>query len=47
VNSPEIKGKIAKSGDVPAATVQEFADLLAREHPRWERTVRAAQIKPE
>jgi tripartite-type tricarboxylate transporter receptor subunit TctC len=47
VNHPEVKGKIAQSGDVPAATVQEFADLLAREHPRWERTVKSANIKPE
>ncbi len=47
VNSPDIKGRIAQSGDVPAATVQEFSDLLAREHVRWERTVRTANIKPE
>lgn len=47
VNSPDIKGKIAQSGDVPAATVQEFSDLLAREHVRWERTVKTANIKPE
>lgn len=47
VNSPELKAKIAQTGDVPAATVAEFADLLAREHVRWERTVKSAQIKPE
>ena len=47
VNSPDIKGRIAQSGDVPAATVQEFSDLLAREHVRWERTVKTANIKPE
>jgi tripartite-type tricarboxylate transporter receptor subunit TctC len=47
VSNPEVRGKIAQSGDVPAATVQEFADLLAREHPRWERTVKSANIKPE
>ena len=47
VNNPEVRAKIAQSGDVPAATVQEFADLLAREHPRWERTVKSANIKPE
>jgi tripartite-type tricarboxylate transporter receptor subunit TctC len=45
VSNPEVRGKIAQSGDVPAATVQEFADLLAREHPRWERTVKSANIK--
>lgn len=47
LKSPEVHQKIAQSGDVPAATVQEFADLLAREHVRWERTVKSANIKPE
>ena len=47
LKSPEIRDKIAQSGDVPAGTVQEFADLLGREHVRWERTVKAANIKPE
>ena len=47
LQNPEVRSKIAQTGDVPAATVQEFADLLAREHVRWERTVRNAQIKPE
>ena len=47
LKSPDIRDKIAQSGDVPAGTVQEFADLLGREHVRWERTVKAANIKPE
>lgn len=47
LKSPDIRDKIAQSGDVPAGTVQEFAELLAREHVRWERTVKAANIKPE
>ena len=47
LKSPEVNQKIAQSGDVPAGTVQEFADLLAREHVRWERTVKSANIKPE
>ena len=47
LKSPEIRDKIAQSGDVPAGTVQEFAELLGREHGRWERTVKAANIKPE
>ena len=47
LKSPDIHDKIAQSGDVPAGTVQEFADLLGREHVRWERTVKAANIKPE
>ena len=47
LKSPEIRDKIAQSGDVPAGTVQEFADLLGREHGRWERTVKVANIKPE
>ena len=47
LKSPEIRDKIAQSGDVPAGTVQEFAELLGREHGRWERTVKVANIKPE
>ena len=47
LKSPEIRDKIAQSGDVPAGTVQEFADLLGREHVRWESTVKTANIKPE
>ena len=47
LKSPEIHDKIAQSGDVPAGTVQEFAELLSREHGRWERTVKVANIKPE
>jgi tripartite-type tricarboxylate transporter receptor subunit TctC len=47
LNSPDVRGRIAQSGDVPLGTPQEFADLLSREHARWERTVRSANIKPE
>lgn len=47
LSSADVRSKIAQSGDVPAGTVQEFADLLSREHLRWERTVRSANIKPE
>ncbi len=47
LQSPELRGKIAQTGDVPAGTPEEFSDLLAREHVRWERTVKAANIKPE
>ena len=47
LKSPDIRDKIAQSGDVPAGTVQEFAELLSREHVRWERTVKSANIKPE
>lgn len=47
LKSPEIRDKVAQSGDVPAGTVQEFADLLGREHVRWESTVKTANIKPE
>jgi tripartite-type tricarboxylate transporter receptor subunit TctC len=45
--SPDVRDKIAQSGDVPAGSMQEFAELLGREHVRWERTVKAANIKPE
>jgi len=47
LNSPDIRSRIAQSGDVPLGTTQEFTDLLSREHVRWERTVRSANIKPE
>ena len=47
LNSPDVRNRIAQSGDVPLGTPQEFADLLSREHARWERTVRSANIKPE
>jgi tripartite-type tricarboxylate transporter receptor subunit TctC len=47
LKSPDVRDKIAQSGDVPAGSMQEFAELLGREHVRWERTVKAANIKPE
>lgn len=47
LKSADIHDKIAQSGDVPAGTVQEFSELLSREHIRWERTVKTANIKPE
>lgn len=47
LKNAEVQQKIAQSGDVPAGTVQEFAELLSREHVRWEKTVRNANIKPE
>ncbi len=46
VNSPDVRDKIAQSGDVPAGTQAEFAELLKGEHVRWERTVKAANITP-
>ena len=46
LNSPDFRDKIAHTGDVPAGTQAEFADLLKGEHVRWERTVKAAYIQP-
>jgi tripartite-type tricarboxylate transporter receptor subunit TctC len=46
LNSPDIRAKIAQTGDVPAGTQAEFAELLKGEHLRWERTVKAANITP-
>jgi tripartite-type tricarboxylate transporter receptor subunit TctC len=46
LNSPDLRGKIAQTGDVPAGTQVEFADLLKAEHLRWARTVKAANITP-
>ncbi len=45
LNSPDIRDKIAQTGDVPAGTQAEFAELLKGEHVRWERTVKLANIK--
>ncbi len=44
LNSPDVRDKIAQTGDVPAGTQAEFAELLKGEHVRWERTVKAANI---
>ena len=46
LNSADIRDKIAQTGDVPAGTPAEFAELLKGEHVRWERTVKAANITP-
>lgn len=46
LNSPDIRDKIAQTGDVPAGSQAEFAELLKGEHVRWERTVKAANITP-
>lgn len=46
LNSPEVRDRIAQTGDVPAGTPAEFAELLKGEHLRWERTVKAANITP-
>lgn len=46
LNSPDVHDKIALSGDVPAGTPAEFAELLKSEHLRWEKIVKAANITP-
>lgn len=46
LNSPDIRDKIAQTGDVPAGTQAEFGELLKAEHLRWERTVKTANITP-
>ncbi len=46
LNSPDIRDKIAQTGDVPVGSQAEFAELLQGEHLRWERTVKAANITP-
>jgi tripartite-type tricarboxylate transporter receptor subunit TctC len=47
VHTPEVRDKIAQSGDVPAATQAEINELLVKEHARWSRAVKAANVKPE
>lgn len=46
LNSPDVRDRIAQTGDVPAGTQAEFAELLKGEHVRWGRTVKAANITP-
>lgn len=47
LQSPEVHERIAQTGNVPQGSIEEFADLLAREYPRWSRVVKAANIKPD
>lgn len=47
IHTPEVRDKIAQSGDVPAATQAEMNDLLSKEHARWSRAVKAANVKPD
>lgn len=47
LQAPEVRDRIAETGEVPQGTTAEFADLLAREYPRWARAVKAANIKPD
>lgn len=46
LQNPEVREKIAQTGEVPQGNAAEFADLLQGEHARWERTVRTARITP-
>ena len=47
LSNPEVREKIAKTGDVPAGTITEMSELLDREHVRWSSAVRAANVKPD
>ena len=47
LRSTEVRELIERTGELPQGTVEEFRDLLAKEHPRWERAVRIANIKPD
>jgi tripartite-type tricarboxylate transporter receptor subunit TctC len=47
LQAPEVRDRIAETGEVPQGTTAEFAELLAKEYPRWSRAVKAANVKPE
>ncbi len=47
LQSPDVRAKVAQTGDVPQGTAAEFSELLQREHARWERTVKVAKVTPE
>lgn len=47
LQAPEVRDRIAETGEVPQGSTTEFADLLAREYPRWSRAVKVANIKPD
>jgi tripartite-type tricarboxylate transporter receptor subunit TctC len=47
LRNPEVREKLARTGDVPAGTTSEFSELLGREHARWSGAVRAADAKPD
>jgi hypothetical protein len=47
LQAPEVRDRIAETGELPQGTTAEFAELLAKEYPRWSRAVKAANVKPE
>lgn len=47
LQSPDVREKIAQNGDVPAGTLTEATELFRREHPRWSRAVKAANVKQD
>ena len=45
---PEVSLQLASEGAVPVQTTpQVFAELIAREIPRWREVVRAGNVKPD
>lgn len=38
LQAPEVRDRIAETGEVPQGTTSEFAELLAREYPHWSPT---------
>lgn len=48
LNVPEVKGRMAAQGlFVVANSVEQFAELLKSEIPRWAKVVKDAGIKPQ
>jgi tripartite-type tricarboxylate transporter receptor subunit TctC len=46
--TPEVSQQLAAEGAVPMSTTpREFADLIAREIPRWKEVVRAGNVRPD
>ena len=46
IQTPEVRDKVAQNGDVPQGTLAEATTLYASEYQRWQRAVKAADIKP-
>jgi len=47
LRSPQVSSRLLEMGELPEGTVEEFSTLLEREHVRWSKAVREANIKPE
>jgi len=47
LNTPELREKLAQSGEIPAGTMKEAAELMNRSFPVWAKVVKAADVRIE